>query len=149
MNFQRGAPWGVDLRKEHFSCTALCLAYQFCIRIQLPTDIKTRSHSSSKLLQGVCTLQATSFKKTKKNSTFPKIKTKLQAPGGLAEWFWFVLMLWKARGRSHFQEKEQTITSSSNPHPPHSRAYDREHGSVNSSMVFEWLGAYAAQQALH
>ena len=31
--------------------------------------------------------------------------------------------------------------ASSNPHPPHSRAYDREHGCVNSSMVFEWLGA--------
>ena len=30
----------------------------------------------------------------------------------------------------------------SNPHPPHSRAYDREHGCVNSSMVFERLGAY-------
>ena len=32
--------------------------------------------------------------------------------------------------------------ASSNPHPPHARAYDREHGCVNSSMVFEWLGAY-------
>ena len=32
--------------------------------------------------------------------------------------------------------------ASSNPHPPHSQAYDREHGCVNSSMVFEWLGAY-------
>ena len=32
--------------------------------------------------------------------------------------------------------------ASSNPHPPHSRAYDREHGCVNSSMVLEWLGAY-------
>ena len=31
--------------------------------------------------------------------------------------------------------------ASSNVHPPHSRAYDREHGCVNSSMVFEWLGA--------
>ena len=32
--------------------------------------------------------------------------------------------------------------ASSNPHTPHSRAYDREHGCLNSSMVFEWLGAY-------
>ena len=32
--------------------------------------------------------------------------------------------------------------ASSNPPPPHSRACDREHGCVNSSMVFEWLQAY-------
>ena len=32
--------------------------------------------------------------------------------------------------------------ASSNPRPPHSRACDREHTCVNSSMVFKWLGAY-------
>ena len=37
--------------------------------------------------------------------------------------------------------KNNNSFASSNPHPPHSRAYDREHGCVNSSMVFEWLGA--------
>ena len=30
----------------------------------------------------------------------------------------------------------------SNPLPPHSRAYDREQGCVNSSMVFKRLGGY-------
>ena len=39
-------------------------------------------------------------------------------------------------------ETATTYFASSNPHPPHSRAYDREHGCANSSMVFERLGAY-------
>ena len=42
----------------------------------------------------------------------------------------------------HKYAPEKTNFASSNPHPPHSRAYGREHGCMNSSMVFEWLGAY-------
>ena len=47
-----------------------------------------------------------------------------------------------------FIQKENYFASS-NPHPPHSRAYDREHGCVNSSMVFEWLGAYDCSTRLN
>ena len=43
---------------------------------------------------------------------------------------------------SNKKHKRSNYFASSNPHSPHSRAYDREHGCVNSSMVFEWLGAY-------
>ena len=38
--------------------------------------------------------------------------------------------------------KQTKYFASRNPHPPHSRAYDHEHGCVNSSMFFEWLWAY-------
>ena len=48
----------------------------------------------------------------------------------------------KRRNRNRNNKKEKKYFASSNPHPPHARAYDRERGCVNSSMVFEWLGAY-------
>ena len=44
--------------------------------------------------------------------------------------------------RCHVKKQKLNYFASSNPHPPHSRAFGRKHGSVNSSMVFEWPGAY-------
>ena len=44
--------------------------------------------------------------------------------------------------------EKHNFFASSNPHPPHSRAYDREHGCVSSSIVFEWLGAYDCSTTL-
>ena len=46
------------------------------------------------------------------------------------------------QSREREREKQKKYFASSNPHPPHSRAYDREHNCVNSSMVFKLLGAY-------
>ena len=48
----------------------------------------------------------------------------------------------KKEQKKQFGSSNKQYIASSNPHPQHSRAYDREHGCVNSSMVFEWRGAY-------
>ena len=61
-------------------------------------------------------------------------------PPKITDWFAFVFPPFPP---PPFPPKKNiNYFASSNPHPPHSRAYDREHGCVNSSMVFEWLGAY-------
>ena len=49
----------------------------------------------------------------------------------------------------HKKGRHKNTSLRGNPRPPHSRAYEREHGCVNSSMVFEWPGATCLCVKLH